>query len=101
MEFQRFYEWLKKTTKQPTNNSDLNNSGKDENYFLPPFLFCFSKPSRVWLDCVEGRVPSPALQKHVSHLQGVDKAEHCSYLEDGLMGLNTELFPAFLQYSGC
>lgn len=31
---------VKNPTKQPTNNSDLRNSGKEENYFLPPLLFC-------------------------------------------------------------
>lgn len=39
LEFQRFYERLK----NPTNNlptTDLCNSGKEENYFLPPLSFC-------------------------------------------------------------
>lgn len=78
---------VKKTAKQPTNNSDLRNGEIERFFSSSSFILCFFKPSKVCLDCVKGRVPSPAVQKHVSHLWGVNKAEHCSYLEDGLMVL--------------
>lgn len=84
---------LKKPTKQPTNNSHLHNSGKEENSFLPPFLFSVFS-SLAGCGCTVGKAEFPA-PPYKSTLQGVDKAEHCSFLEDGLMALNTELFPAF------